>query len=203
MGNSMQQPPNLNPQYPQQQDQQPLQRQPRKQQPKKNLRKLLWLLVSIVFVIAFIMGLASRGQNQQSATTTTQPTAVPTPKPIVPTRSQIDALLISNEPDVTIASYNQQSATLVLQESFTHTVPITQNETKQNLQDIQVKVWQQDWYFSQVTVNILQAQDNGQNQKIGYGVITGKTASNINWTLHIDLWDKYDQKYVDPSLPNV
>ena len=133
----MQQPPNLNPQYPQQQDQQPLQRQPRKQQPKKNLRKLLWLLVSIVFVIAFIMGLASRGQNQQSATTTTQPTAVPTPKPIVPTRSQIDALLISNEPDVTIASYNQQSATLVLQESFTHTVPITQNETKQNLQDIQ------------------------------------------------------------------
>jgi hypothetical protein len=196
----MQQPPNLFSQDPQQEYQQPLQQQPRKQPPKKNLWKLLWLLVVPVFVIAIILGLASRGQNQQSATT--QPTIQPTQKPIIPTRLQIDTLLISNEPDVTIASYNQQSATLVLQESFSSIVPISQNEIKHNLQDIQVKVWQQDWYFSQVTVNVLQAQHNGQNKKIGYGVITGKTASSINWTFEHYLWDKYDQKYVDPSLPN-
>jgi hypothetical protein len=201
MGNIMQQPPNLNPQYPEQQNQEPLQHQPRKQPSKKKLWNLLWLLVVPVLVIAFILGLASRGQNQQPATTTL-PTTTPTQNPTVPTRSQIDALLISNEPDVTVASYNQQSATLVLQESFSHIVSITQNETKQNLQDIQVKVWQQDWYFSQVTVNILQAQDNGQIKKIGYSVITGETASNINWTSRLDLWDKYDQKYLDPSLPN-
>jgi len=194
----MQQPPNLKTQYPEQ----TLGHQPRKQPAKKKLWNLLWLLVVPIFVIAFIMGLASRGQNQQSATTTTQPTTVPTQKPIVPTRSQIDALLVSNEPDVTIASYNQQSATLVLQESFGYTVPITQNETKQNLQDIQVNVWQQGWIFSQVTVNILQAQHNGLNKKIGYSLITRKTASNINWTIENDLWDKYDQKYLDPSLPN-
>ncbi len=194
----MQQTPNLNTQD----QEQPLQQQPRKQLPKKKLWNLLWLLVVPVFVIAFIMGLASRGQNQQPATTTTQPTKVPTQKHIVPTSSQIDSLLISYEPDVTIASYNEQSATLVLQESFGSTVPITQNETKQNLQDIQIKVWHRGWYFSQVTVNILQAQNNGQNKKIGYSVITRKTASNINWPYEHDLWDKYDQKYIDPSLPN-
>lgn len=193
----MQQPPNLNPQY----QQQPPEHQARKQSSKKNLWNLLWLLVIPVFVIAVIMGLAARGQNQQSATSL--PTPTPTPNPIVPTRSQIDALLISYEPDVTIASYNQQSATLVLQESFTHIVPITQNETKQNLQDIQIKVWQQDWYFSQVTVNILQAQHNGLNKTIGYGVITWKTASNINWLFAHNVWDKFDQKYLDPSLPNI
>ena len=191
----MQQTPNLNTQD----QEQPLQQQPRKQPSKKKLWNLLWLLVIPVFVIAFVMGLASRGQNQQSATTTT-PTAIATQ--IVPTRSQIDSLLISYEPDVTIASYNQQSATLVLQESFGYTVPITQNETKQNLQDIQIKVWHRGWYFSQVTVNILQAQGNGLNKKIGYSVITWKTASNINWPYEHDLWDKYDQKYIDPSLPN-
>ena len=194
----MQQPPNLKTQYPEQ----PLQHQPRKQLPKKKLWNLLWLLAGAVFAIALIMGLAARGQNQQSATSTIQPTIQPTQKPTVPTLSQIDAFLISIEPDVTIASYNQQSSTLVLQESYSHTVPVTQNETKQNLQDIQVKVWQQDWYFSQVTVNILQEQENGLNKKIGYSVITGETASNINWTSKLDLWDKYDQKYLDPSLPN-
>jgi hypothetical protein len=198
----MQQPPNLYSQDTEQQDQQPLQHRTRKKPPKKKLWNLLWLLVIPVFVIAFILGLASRGQNQQPATTTTQPTAQPTPRTIIPTRSQIDTLLISKEPDVTIASYIQQSATLVLQESFSHIVPISQNEIKQNLQEIQVKVWQQGWNFSQVTVNILQAQDNGQNKIIGYGVITRKTASNINWTFEHDLWDKYDQKYLDPSLPN-
>jgi hypothetical protein len=198
MGNIMQQPPNLKTQYPEQQ----LQHQPRKQLPKKKLWNLLWLLAGAVFAIALIMGLAARGQNQQSATSTIQPTIQPTQKPTVPTLSQIDAFLISIEPDVTIASYNQQSSTLVLQESYSHTVPVTQNETKQNLQDIQVKVWQQDWYFSQVTVNILQEQENGLNKKIGYSVITGETASNINWTSKLDLWDKYDQKYLDPSLPN-
>ena len=197
----MQQSPNLYSQDPEQQDQQPIQNQPRKQPSKKKLWHLLWLLVIPVFVIAFILGLASRGQNQQAATST-QPTAQPTQKPTVPTRSQIDTFLITSEPDVTIASYNQQSATLVLQESFTHTVPITQNETKQNLQDIQVKIWRQDWYFSQVTVNILQAQANGSNKKIGYSVITRQTASNIDWTSEHDLWDKFDQKYLDPSLPN-
>ena len=194
-GNIMQQTPNLNTQD----QEQPLQQQLRKQLPKKKLWNLLWLLVIPVFALAFIMGVASRGQNQQSATTTL-PTPVPTQ--IVPTLSQIDSLLISYEPDVTIASYNQQSATLVLQESFGSTVPITQNEIKQNLQDIQIKVWHPGWYFSQVTVNILQAQDNGQNKKIGYCVITRKTANNINWPYEHDLWDKYDQKYIDPSLPN-
>jgi hypothetical protein len=192
----MQQTPNLNTQYPEQ----PLQQQPRKKLPKTKLWNLLWLLVIPVFAIAVIMGLESKRQNQQSATTL--PTAVPTQEPSVPTRSQIDTLLISYEPDVTIAYYNKQSGTLVLQESFSHTVPITQNETKQNLQDIQVKVWRQHWYFSQVTVNILQAQANGLNKKIGYSVITWKTASNINWPFEHDLWDKLDQKYLDPSLPN-
>lgn len=200
----MQQPLNLYPQDPEQQDQQPLQNQPRKQssKSKKKLWNLLWLLVIPVFAMAIILGLASRGQNQQAATATTQPTLQPTPRTIIPTRSQIDDVLISNEPNVTIASYNQQSATLVLQESFSHIVPISQNETKQNLQDIQVKVWQKGWNFSQVTVNILQTQDNGSNKKIGYSVITRQTASNIDWTSKLDLWDKYDQKYIDPSLPN-
>ena len=200
----MQQPLNLYPQDPEQQDQQPIQNQSRKQpsKSKKKLWNLLWLLVIPVFAMAIILGLASRGQNQQAATTTTQPTLQPTPRTIIPTRSQIDDVLISNEPNVTLVSYNQQSATLVLQESFSHIVPISQNETKQNLQDIQVKVWQKGWNFSQVTVNILQTQDNGSNKKIGYSVITRQTASNIDWTSKLDLWDKYDQKYLDPSLPN-
>ena len=183
----MQQTPNLNTQYPEQ----PLQHQPRKKLPKTKLWNLLWLLVIPVFALAVIMGLESRRQNQQSATTL--PTAVPTQNPSVPTRSQIDTLLISYEPDVTIAYYNKQSGSLVLQESFTQTVPITQNETKQNQQDIQVKVWKQPWYFSQVTVNILQVQNNGLNKKIWFRVNTWNTARNINWTLRQDLWDKLDQ----------
>jgi hypothetical protein len=97
----MQQPP----MPPQQQYQPPQQfrppKQPLKKQPKLNLRKRLWLLVVAVFLIAIVMGLASRGQNQQPAPTTqatqqpTTPTAttatinkaIPTAKPTpIPTQ---------------------------------------------------------------------------------------------------------------------
>jgi hypothetical protein len=108
----MQQPPNQ--EYPQQQWQQPpmslqqpyppqqYQQPPQYQPPKKNLRKRLWLLVAAVFVIGVILGVASRGQNQQPTPTTqatqqpaTQPTTLPTVQPTrVSTPTQ--QLLIAN-----------------------------------------------------------------------------------------------------------
>jgi hypothetical protein len=110
----MQEPPNPYPQYPQQQWQQPPmppqqqwnpqqppfppqqyqhspQYQPPMPPPKKKSRKRLWLiLAAVVIVLAVIIGVASQGQNQQSASTTQptqpthatqQPTTVPTAKP--------------------------------------------------------------------------------------------------------------------------
>jgi hypothetical protein len=110
----MQQPPNTNPHYPQQQwqqppmptrqqwnpqqsplppqqYQQPPQYQPPMPPPKKKSRKRLWLILAVVvIVLAVIIGVASQGQNQQSASTTKptqpthptqQPTTVPTAKP--------------------------------------------------------------------------------------------------------------------------
>ena len=97
----MQQPPNPYPQYPQQQWQQPSmtpqqqwnpqqpQYQPPMPPPKKKSRKRLWIiLAAVVLVLAVIIGVASQGQNPQSAPTTQatqqptlQPTTAPTTKP--------------------------------------------------------------------------------------------------------------------------
>ena len=107
----MQEPPNTNPQYPQQQWQQPPmppqqppfpppQYQPPMLPPKKKSRKRLWIiLAAVVLVLAVVIGIASQGQNQNPAPATqatqptqatqqptlqptSQPTQIPTPQTI-------------------------------------------------------------------------------------------------------------------------
>ena len=101
---------------------------------------------------------------------------------------------------MTVASYTEKSAALVLQMIFGYKVVVSQDVAKSTMQDIQIKVWRQGLYFSSVTVNIYQYQQNGPNKKIAYSVLTDQTASTIDFNFAPDLWEKYDQKWIDPHL---
>jgi hypothetical protein len=130
---------------------------------------------------------------------TKPPTA--TPKRSGPTRSQIDDFLNTSALEATVTSYNQGTATLVLSTGFGYKVAVTQSAVKGAMQDTQTAFWQKGWYFSSLTLNVVQFQQSGSDLKIGSCVLKYATASAIDWNNPGDLWTKYDQKSIDATLP--
>lgn len=195
---------------------------PQPPQPGRVRRFLSWYrersrLTQIILALAalFVLGAAISGivQGTQESfapapTVASQPTqapAKPTATPThgqAPTRVQIDNLLTSSGSEATVVSYDQQSATLILQTGFGFRVTVTQSAVEGAIQDAQVLFWKQHWYFASIRVNAVQFQQSGPDVPLGYGLLKYATASGIDWSAPPDLWDKYDQKFIDPSVPN-
>lgn len=132
---------------------------------------------------------------------TQPPTATPKPR-TGPTRAQIDSLLTNSGTEATVVSYDQQSAALVTQIGFGYKVAVNQDGVKGVIGQVQTLVWQKGWYFSSVRVNAFQYQQSGPNIALGYGLLTYKTASTIDWTAPpADLWSVYDQKSISSQVP--
>jgi hypothetical protein len=185
--------------------------------PRKRSRKKLWVVVVAIFLILIIIGAinsGSKGNNQAAAaptqaaqaTTAITPTSNPTPKPQKgPSRAQLDALIAPVYPPITIESYKQSTGALVVSVSYGEGVNWNQSVTKKAMADTQATFWeQQNWYFSSITVNVYELLFAGGQRKMAYGVLTYQTAQAVNfgWGLYGDLWEKYDQKWMDARVPS-
>lgn len=219
----MQQPPNPYPQYPQQQwnPQQPpyppqqYQQPPQYQPPKKNLWTRLWLLVVAVFVIAVIMGLASRGQNQQPAPATqatqqptiqapTQPPAKITPQ--VSIQSQLQSIAQKSG----AAYVGGASVTYDASAKYAHVFenfPVTGDNNldvsriKQDAFAIQKAIWQA--HVSGVdAVQVLFNSDDATPLRIATCELERTTAAKLKWAsiTSDQAWSDYDAAWLSPSL---
>lgn len=183
--------------------------------PRKKSRKKLWIIVVTILLVLIIIGAinsGSKGNNQAVATPTqaAQVTTAVTPTPTAParkgpSRSQLDALIAPVYPPITIESYKQSTGTLVVSVNYGEGVNWNQFVMKKTMADTQAKFWeQQHWYFSSITVNVYELLLAGGQRKMAYGELVYQTAQTVNfgWGLYGDLWDKYDQKWMDSRVPS-
>jgi hypothetical protein len=207
------------PPFPPQQYQQPPQYQPPMPPPKKNLRKRLWLLVAAIFVIAVILGVASRGQNQQPTPTTqatqqpaTQATQQPTAQtqarqtPVVSIQSQLQSAVQTSgakyDGDATV-SYDADAKYAHIFENF----PVTGDNNldvsriKQDAFAIQRAIWQA--HVSGVdAVQIIFNSDDATPLRIATCELERTTAAKLKWaSITTDqAWSDYDAAWLSPSL---
>jgi hypothetical protein len=140
-------------------------------------------------------------QHQSQVTPTSKPTQAPTPAPPTPpSRAQVDSL--ANSQNDVVSSYDQNTGTLVAEMDYGYKVALSQDVVKTTLQDMQKTFWKSKFYFASVTTNVMQYQPDGTLTKIAYATLKYQTASKIDFSFVVDLWDKYDEKWIDPSIEN-
>lgn len=180
---------------------------------RQSQRTRILVLIAIFAGIVFVCAAAASGLVQgiqlslePTPTSAPQPTQAPMPTPTprtAPTKTQVQQILATDQADTpAIVSYDQKSGVLVASTIIGELVGVGQSAVKQTLQDIQSTIWKSGDYFSSVTVEYLQYQQTGAPMKLASATLAYKTEQGLDPNSPIDWWDSYDQKFMDPSVPN-
>jgi len=179
------------------------------------------VIIALILVIATILaGISNNSPTNQKPTATpvthataapTKPTPKPTVKPTAtptpqhaPSRAQLDDVIASSYPPITVEKYEQSTGTLVVSISYGEYVNWSQPVIKKTTGDTQKGFWEKGWYFSSITVNVYKSLVSGSQKKTAYGVLPWSVAKTLNWYWGVDsasFWDKYSQKWMDASVP--
>ncbi len=209
---------------PQQQYQPQPQYQPPMKPPKKSLRKGLWILVAAVFVLAIILGVALRVQNQQTTSTTQAPQSTPTvQQPTSALASKVSTRSPIKQPSVeSIKSQLQNivqksgavyvgSAAVSYDTDFKYahiveSLPVTGDQSldigriKQDALSIQKAIWQA--HVSGVdAVQINFNSDDATPHRLATCELERTTVAQLNWTriTSDQAWSDYDTTWLSMS----
>jgi hypothetical protein len=180
----------------------PPQYQPPMPPPKKKIRKRLWLLVTAVFILAIVMGIASGGQSQQSAPATQK--AIPTLQ--VSRQSQLQSIVQKSGAayarDATV-TYDTDFKYIHVSASFSVTSDnsLDIGRIKQDAFAIQRAIWQA--HISGVdAVQVFFDSDDGTPLRLATCEVEHTTAVKLKWaSLTSDqAWSSYDTTWLSPSL---
>lgn len=162
------------------------------------IRTFSSLLIFLVLLAA--CGSSTTGEQGNTTTSVPAPTHVPpTPKKALPTRTQVDELAYSiASPTIKVESYDAKTGVLVVSTEAGTSIVRLQDNLKNIMESVHNHFWEADLDFASITVVIYAADDH---RKVAYSTLIARTASTINWHAvfgHAPLWNKYDEKWIDP-----